>query len=116
MENLSDVRAVRLKKLEALKTEGISPFRNDFRISHQFGEIIKNYDAWNETKLESLEDTFAVAGRMVALRSFGKAVRSHLAATPSPENIPEPVWGFQLSRSCASSWRVKFRSRASWAP
>jgi len=73
MENLSDVRAVRLKKLEALKEEGISPFRNDFRISHQFSEIINSYEAWDEMKLKSLGNTFAVAGRMVALRSFGKA-------------------------------------------
>ncbi len=73
MSDQSKLRNVRLKKIEEFRTSGVSPFRNDFRISHPVGEIVNTYWNWGSERLEELEETFSIAGRMVALRSFGKA-------------------------------------------
>ena len=73
MPERNSLRNVRLKKIEELKASGIPAFRNDFKISHQIGQIAETYQAWEGEKLEALKETFSLAGRMVALRSFGKA-------------------------------------------
>ncbi len=73
MAEQSSLRDVRLKKIEELEKEGVPPFRNDFRVTHQLGEILETYEAWDASKLEGMAESFSVAGRMVALRSFGKA-------------------------------------------
>lgn len=73
MSDQSRLRDVRLKKIEELGASGIQAFRNDFHISHRLGQIIEDYQEWDAEKLEGLEDSFSIAGRMVALRSFGKA-------------------------------------------
>ncbi len=73
MADQSGLRDVRLKKIEELEKQGIPTFRNDFRISHQLGKILEAYGDWDASKLEQLGDVFSIAGRMVALRSFGKA-------------------------------------------
>ncbi len=73
MAEQSRLRDVRLKKIEELEKEGVPPFRNDFRVTHQLGEILETYEAWDASKLEGMAESFSVAGRMVALRSFGKA-------------------------------------------
>ncbi len=72
-EESSSLRAVRLKKIEELQQQGIPAFRNDFRVTHQMGEILETYEDWDAERLEGVNDSFAIAGRMVALRSFGKA-------------------------------------------
>ncbi|RTZ93019.1 MAG: lysine--tRNA ligase, partial [Deltaproteobacteria bacterium] len=72
-EQGSSLRDVRLKKIEEFREKGISPFRNDFRISHQLRQIVETYGNWESQELEGLGETFSLAGRMVALRSFGKA-------------------------------------------
>ncbi len=73
MSDQTSLRDVRLKKIEDFKASGIPVYRNDFRISHQVGQIIETYEAWGGERLDSLGETFSIAGRMVALRSFGKA-------------------------------------------
>ena len=72
-EESSSLRAVRLKKIEELQQQGIPAFRNDFRVTHQVGEILGIYEDCDAERLEGVNDSFAIAGRMVALRSFGKA-------------------------------------------
>jgi len=73
MSDRNSLRDMRLKKIEELAEKGIPAFRNDFRISHRLGQVLEQYQDWSESKLEGLDVSFSVAGRMVALRSFGKA-------------------------------------------
>ncbi|MDF1556067.1 MAG: lysine--tRNA ligase [Deferrisomatales bacterium] len=66
----------RREKLGALREAGVNPFPNDFRPSHTAAEVLAKYDATAADALGVLRDTgteFALAGRVMALRSFGKA-------------------------------------------
>jgi lysyl-tRNA synthetase class 2 len=72
-EQSSSLRDVRLRKIEELGEQGVPAFRNDFRVTYRIREILSSYKDWDAEKLEELADSFAIAGRMVALRSFGKA-------------------------------------------
>ncbi len=63
----------RFRKLEELRELGINPFPNDFRPSHTAAEILAEHGSKDAETLESLEGEFAVAGRVMAYRSFGKA-------------------------------------------
>ncbi len=63
----------RLDKLEALREAGINPFPNDFRPTHTAAQIVEAHGDADGDALEALDETFAVAGRVMAFRSFGKA-------------------------------------------
>jgi len=63
---------VRRKKLAALRERGIDPFPNDFRPDHTAAEVQARCGALPEADL-ALVPPFAVAGRVMALRDFGKA-------------------------------------------
>ncbi|HSH69781.1 MAG TPA: OB-fold nucleic acid binding domain-containing protein, partial [Deferrisomatales bacterium] len=71
----------RREKLGALREAGVNPFPNDFRPSHTAAEVLAKHDATAADALGVLRDTgaeFALAGRVMALRSFGKAAFVHL--------------------------------------
>jgi lysyl-tRNA synthetase, class II len=71
MEELSDLLMQRRKKVDALWEAGINPYPNDFRPLHTSGDVFDSYG-----HLENIEEnaqTFVVAGRIIARRSFGKA-------------------------------------------
>jgi lysyl-tRNA synthetase class 2 len=63
---------VRRGKLAALREHGATPFPNDFRPSHTTAQVVRRFD---DTEAEALAgaEPCAVAGRVVALRDFGKA-------------------------------------------
>ena len=64
----------RRKKAAELKAAGYPLFPNTFRPRDQIQEIRDRYERLDGSQLESRQDTkFTVAGRIMALRSFGKA-------------------------------------------
>ncbi|MFH1654694.1 MAG: lysine--tRNA ligase [Pseudomonadota bacterium] len=63
----------RREKVEALKSQGINPFPNGISPKNNAAEILKEYESWDKEKLETLDKTFSVSGRIMAIRSFGKA-------------------------------------------
>ncbi len=63
----------RRDKLKALRDAGINPFPNDFRPTHTAAQIVAAHGNADGDALESLDETFAVAGRVMAFRRFGKA-------------------------------------------
>ncbi len=75
MEERSDNVLIRqrLENLAALRELGVNPYPNDFRPTHTAQEILDGHGDSDGEALASLTDTFAVAGRVVAVRSFGKA-------------------------------------------
>ncbi len=63
---------VRRRKLSALREQGGNPFPNDFRPDHTAGEVHARYGELDESGLGAVAP-LRVAGRITALRDFGKA-------------------------------------------
>jgi len=63
---------VRRKKLQALRERGIDPYPNDFRPDHTTAEVHARLSALDEAELARAAP-LSVAGRVMALRDFGKA-------------------------------------------
>jgi lysyl-tRNA synthetase class 2 len=68
---------VRRRKLAALRASGANPFPNDFRPDHSASEVHARFGGLDEAGLAAAPEV-AVAGRVVALRDFGKAAFLHL--------------------------------------
>ncbi len=63
----------RLEALARLRDAGIDPYPNDFRPSHTTAEIRARFPEGRPPEGAESAETFAVAGRVMARRSFGKA-------------------------------------------
>ena len=63
---------VRRGKLAALRERETAPFPNDFRPSHTPAQVVRQFEPADVDALKSAE-ACAVAGRVVAVRDFGKA-------------------------------------------
>jgi lysyl-tRNA synthetase class 2 len=68
---------VRRRKLAALRANGANPFPNDFRPDHTAAEVHGRFGTLDEAGLADAEPV-RVAGRVVALRDFGKAAFLHV--------------------------------------
>ncbi|XP_050218350.1 lysine--tRNA ligase, chloroplastic/mitochondrial [Mercurialis annua] len=69
------IRALRLKKVEELRSNGVEPYAYNWERSHsanQLQEIYRHLANGEESKDES--DNVCIAGRIVARRAFGKLV------------------------------------------
>jgi len=78
MEGEHEQVLVRRKKLAELVRLGCAPYPNDFRPRDEAGDILAR---WNDTAAEALEGaavSVALAGRLMAIRDFGKAAFAHL--------------------------------------
>ena len=71
MEELSELLLQRRHKVNALWEAGINPYPNDFRPQHTSSEIHELYG--EQEQIDAQDQTFVVAGRILARRSFGKA-------------------------------------------
>src|SRR6058998_4073168 len=78
MEELNDQIAQRLKKLEQLRSLGIDPFGGKFDVQDRAGDLIARYGTATREELESKSVTTTLAGRVTALRWFGKAAFASL--------------------------------------
>jgi len=75
MEEQSDnpLLRQRLDTLEALRAAGVNPYPNDYRPTHTAAEILAEHGDKDTEALGALGGSFSVAGRVIAVRSFGKA-------------------------------------------
>ena len=73
MDEASELIQQRIRKLESLKKEGGNPFPNDFKVTHTSKEIHDAFGSLSDEELKSIEKTFSLAGRILAIRDFGKA-------------------------------------------
>ncbi len=67
MATLEDYRNERLRKLEEIKALGIDPYPAKSNRSEKIGDVIEKFDDFNEKEV-------TLAGRITAIRSFGKLV------------------------------------------
>ncbi|RMD82427.1 MAG: lysine--tRNA ligase [Candidatus Dadabacteria bacterium] len=65
--------AVRRRKLAALRQRGLA-YPNDFRRSVTCSELRERFGALDAAEVEARTGHYAIAGRIMALRSFGKTV------------------------------------------
>ncbi len=68
----------RLQKLEQLEEAGISGFPNDFRPSTTSLALSESYGEKTGEELDGATEQFAIAGRIMTLRSMGKAAFLHI--------------------------------------
>ncbi len=78
MEEINEQIEQRLKKLEELKKAGVEPFGGSFEVSHKASDILNRYDQRPKEDLEAQPVTCVIAGRIVAMRDFGKAAFAHV--------------------------------------
>jgi lysyl-tRNA synthetase class 2 len=78
MDDTNELIQQRMRKLEALREEGLNPYPNDFKVSHTSGDILKAYGHLSEEELKSVAENFRLGGRIVAIRNFGKASFIHI--------------------------------------
>lgn len=69
---------VRKQKLAALKEKGIQAYPNDFFPTQTAAALIERFTPATTEELEALSEQFAIAGRIMSLRHFGKAAFFHV--------------------------------------
>lgn len=77
-DELNEVIKGRVEKAVLLEDDGVSLFPNDKRKDTDVGRIWETHNETPAEELETLAERFALAGRIVSLRSFGKAAFFHL--------------------------------------
>jgi len=78
MDETSELIQQRIRKLEALRKEGVDPYPNDFRVTHTSRDLHEIFDSLSDEELKSIGKTFSLAGRIMAIRDFGKASFIHI--------------------------------------
>jgi len=72
MDESNELIQQRIRKLEVLRKEGVDPFPNDFKVTHTTSEVHETYGSKSEEELKSIDEHFSLAGRVMAIRDFGK--------------------------------------------
>jgi len=78
MSLADNILAQRREKIEEFRQAGLDPFNNRFEPTHTIAQVIGEYGAMTGPELEKLNATFRVAGRVMLVRKFGKAVFCHI--------------------------------------
>lgn len=73
MDELNEQRQQRLDKLDTLRQNGTRPFGTRFATSHTLESVLTSYSSRTKEELEQTPIPCQVAGRIIALRRFGKA-------------------------------------------
>lgn len=72
-ENENQYIEQRRAKLSQYRESGLNPYPNGIAPKHLAAEIQAQYDACSKEELEGKTETFSLAGRIIAMRLFGKA-------------------------------------------
>jgi lysyl-tRNA synthetase, class II len=78
MEKTGSVVEERLKKIETLREKGINPYPAGYRYNITASEAIERFKDLAEETLAEGEEVFSMAGRIMAIRNFGKASFIHV--------------------------------------
>jgi lysyl-tRNA synthetase class 2 len=73
MEEVNELQAQRRAKVEELRGQGINPYANDFQVTHASAEVLASHGEQDASVLEDCASRYALAGRIMARRDFGKA-------------------------------------------
>ena len=78
MDEITEQMEVRRQKLLKLKESGQALYPNDFKPAHVTSDLIAGYGSFSDEQLHAVENDFSLAGRIMGIRSFGKASFFHL--------------------------------------
>lgn len=78
MEERSEEFHQRLNKLKELRASGVEPYPNDFRPAATSAGVLKKFGSASKEELEAKPERVSIAGRIMALRDFGKASFVHI--------------------------------------
>ena len=78
MEKASTIMDERKKKAETLRNMGINPYPAGYRYDMTASEAIRQFGDMDGEALERGKKTFSMAGRIMAIRNFGKASFIHI--------------------------------------
>jgi lysyl-tRNA synthetase class 2 len=73
VEETSDLRQQRLRKLEEIRKLGINPYPYTYEVSHTSKRIIDSYE-----QFESSQEKVSIAGRLMTVRRHGKTSFAHV--------------------------------------
>jgi lysyl-tRNA synthetase class 2 len=73
MDELNEQQQQRLDKLQQLQDKGLRPFGTSFPTTHTLETILQTYSSLTKEELETTPIPCTVAGRITAMRRFGKA-------------------------------------------
>ena len=73
MDELNEQRQQRIKKLDLLREAGVAPYGSRFEVKDRAGQLLKQHGEKPKETLEQEKISCTIAGRVVALRRFGKA-------------------------------------------
>lgn len=75
---LTELIQQRIKKLQNLRNLGIEPYDGKFEPKNNTQQIFENFGTYDKDRLEAEAITVSLAGRVILLRDFGRAVFSHI--------------------------------------
>jgi len=78
MGKTSSVTDERIKKGRKLEAMGVNLYPSGYRVDITISEVLKRFGHMNEESLAQETGTHSVAGRIMALRDFGKATFAHI--------------------------------------
>ena len=78
MEELHEQIEQRLKKLRDLRGSGIEPYGGPFEVTDYASDILRRFSEVKKEELEVEPIMTCIAGRIVAMRDFGKAIFVHI--------------------------------------
>lgn len=78
MEDYNELIQQRFKKLTEIRAAGVKPYAGRYEISARAQGLIEKYGDSTKEHLEQSRVEVTVAGRIVAMRSFGKAAFCHI--------------------------------------
>ena len=78
MEDYNDLIQQRFKKLAEISAMGKKPYAGSYNVSTSAQSLIDTYGNSTKEELASQRIEVTVAGRIIAMRSFGKACFSHI--------------------------------------
>ncbi len=78
MEETSDLIKLRREKVEEFRSQGVNPYINRFKGTTFIRKILEPLSEKTREELESLNQEFVVAGRIMTRRKHGKTIFSHI--------------------------------------
>ncbi len=78
MEDLNLVMKERLKKAQMFEEQGIPLYPNTYKVLHKTKDVITGAGPKSDEELERESMRFVLAGRIMAIRSFGKSIFMHI--------------------------------------